>query len=151
MNYYEALQRQTDKRWDYTRRNDGHVTPVGYCRGWTEGTEEELVHRLGDDMGKMAHASQEERRDHQDRYHDDGHETAEEARECYKRYLLDNHVNLEFGTTRNTQQRCQVEGCENWTQTAAMVDHRTYDLCDDHRNLEALEGLVAVGSSMGSY
>lgn len=151
MNYYEALQRQTDKRWDYTRRNDGHVIPVGYCRGWDESTREELVEQHGTDRGEMFHQAQEERRVHQDRYHDDGHETAEEACECYKRYLLDNRVNFEFGTTEDTQHRCEVEGCENWTQKVAMVDHRTYNLCDEHRNMEALEGLVVVGSSVSSY
>ena len=150
MNYYEALQRQTDMRWDYTRRNDGQVRSIGYCSGWQESTEDELVERLGE-FGKHAFASQEGRRVHRECYHEDGHATKEEACECYKRYLLDNDVNLEFGTTEDTQHRCEVEGCENWTQTVAMMNTRTYDLCDEHRNVEALETLVVVGSSMSSY
>jgi hypothetical protein len=122
MNYYEALQRQTDKRWDYTQRRDGQTRAVGYCAG----------------NGAAPH-------------HEDGHETADEARECYKRFILDKLVKLEFGTTEDTQHRCEVEGCEGWTQKVSMVNHRTYNLCDDHRNVEALEGLVVVGSSMSSY
>ena len=150
MNYYEALQRATDKRWDYTRRNDGRTSPIGYCRGWDESTEERLVARLGD-FGKMTFVEQEGRRAHQGRYHEDGHETSDEACECYKRYLLDNDVNLEFGTTEDTQHRCEYEGCEAWTQTVAMVNSRTYNLCDDHRNLKSLEDVVVVGSSISSY
>jgi len=85
------------------------------------------------------------------RYHKDGHATSEEACECYKQYLLDNHVTLEFGMAPDTQHRCQVEECENWTQKAVMVEHQTYDLCDEPRNLEALKDLVRVGGSFGSY
>jgi len=150
MNYYEALQRKSDMRWDYTRTNDGHTMAMGYCRGWEESTEEELVERLGV-FGKTAFADQEERRAHRDRYHKDGHATKEEACECYKQYLLDHRVNLEFGTHPNTQHRCAYDGCENWTQTTAMVDHHTYDLCDEHRNVECLRDLVVVGSSVSSY
>lgn len=122
MNYYEPLQRQTDKRWDYTRRNDGQIWAIGYCAGGQE-----------------------------DPYHEDGHETPEEACECYKNYLLDNQVKLDFGTTEDTQHRCEMEGCEEWTQKVAMVSHRTYNLCDDHRNVESLRELVSVGVSFGSY
>lgn len=31
MNYYDARQRESDKKWDYTKMNDGKVWPVGYC------------------------------------------------------------------------------------------------------------------------
>jgi len=151
MNYYEPLQRESDKRWDYTQRRDGRTWAVGYCRGWDESTREALIEQYGDERAEMFHRAQEERRAHQDRYHKDGHATSEEACECYKQYLLDNRVTLEFGTTKDTQHRCAVEGCENWTQKTAMVDHQTYDLCDEHRNLEALKDLVCVGVSFGSY
>jgi hypothetical protein len=151
MNYYEPLQRQTDRRWDYTQRRDGRTWPVGYCRGWDESTREALVEQYGEDRGEMFHQAQEERRPHRDRYHEEGHETSEEACECYKRYLLDNRVNLEFGTSEDTQHRCEYDGCETWTQKLAMVDHRSYHLCDDHRNVESLRELVVVGTSMGSY
>jgi hypothetical protein len=43
MNYYMPRQRDTDKRWDYTCKNDNRIWPVGYCAG-AEGhhaTEEE--------------------------------------------------------------------------------------------------------------
>jgi hypothetical protein len=131
MNYYEARQRNTDGRWDYTRRSAGVVAPVGYCRGEPEGADEEVAHR--------------------DRYHEDGHETKEEACECYKRYLLDNKVSLDFAVTEDVQHRCEAPGCDAWTQRVAMVHHRTYLLCDDHRNLETLRDLVVVSSSMGAY
>lgn len=31
MNYYGARQREGDKKWDYTCKNDNRVWPVGYC------------------------------------------------------------------------------------------------------------------------
>lgn len=151
MNYYEALQRESDKRWDYTRRNDGRTWAIGYCRGWIETPHEDLVEQYGADQGEMFHKAQEECREFQEHYHDDGHETSEEACECYKRYLLDNQVRLEFGTTANTQHRCEMKDCDAWTQKLAMVEHRTYHLCDDHRNVESLRELVTVGMSFGSY
>lgn len=133
MNYYEALQRQTDKRWDYTRRNDGQVHAIGYC------------------AGKYDVIRNDASLPHPERYHDDGHATAEEACECYKQYVLDNLTNLEFGLTEDTQHKCEAPGCGAWTQKVAMVDHHPYNLCDDHRNLETLQDLVTVSTSISSY
>jgi hypothetical protein len=31
--YYQARQRTSDGRWDYTNMNDGRVWPIGYCGG----------------------------------------------------------------------------------------------------------------------
>lgn len=43
MNYYEARQRKTDGRWDWTRMNDGAIFPSGPCRSHQDGhaTKEE--------------------------------------------------------------------------------------------------------------
>lgn len=151
MNYYEALQRETDKRWDYTQRRDGRTWPIGYCRGWDESPREDLLEQYGEDRGEMIHRAQEERRPHQARYHENGHETSEEACECYKSYLLDQHVRLDGAQTVDTQHRCEVDGCDEWTQKLASVEHRSFHLCDGHRNLETLRELVVVGKSFGSY
>ena len=152
MNYYEPLQRQTDKCWDYTQRRDGRTWPIGYCRGWTEDTRDELVKEYGEDRGEMFYKAQEERRAHQDCYHKDGHESSEEACECYKNYLLDHDVRLDGGGSVDTQHRGEVEGCDAWTQKSASVGPtRRWNLCDDHRNLETVRGLFTVYTSFGSY
>lgn len=151
MNYYAARQRADTLRWDYTRRNDNHIHAIGYCRGWEEPDEEALVAQFGEHTGKMISQAREDARPYKDRYHTGGHETKEEACECYKRYLLDQRVRLDAGETKDTQHRCEVDGCEAWTQKQASVDHRTFLLCDDHRNMETLEKLFNVGEMWSSY
>lgn len=151
MNYYEPLQRQDTKRWDYTQSRDGRTWPIGYCRGWREESEDELVARLGDHMGRRAYEAQERRRAERERYHEDGHETRAEACDCYKQFVLDHYVNYEFGTSENTQHKCEFEGCEEWTQRAVMINHFTHHLCDAHANRESLEKLYSVDTSFGSY
>lgn len=151
MNYYGALQRKDTLRWDYTKTNDGKTWPVGYCRGWEERTEEELIEKFGTVLGKGIYKDQEKERPDKDRYHVDGHETKAEACECYKQYVLDHHMRLDAGQSPDTQHRCEVAGCEGWTQTHAVVDMHPFYLCDEHRNRETLEKLYSVGESWSSY
>lgn len=151
MNYYTALQRGMDKRWDYTRRNDGVIQAIGYCRGWSEETSEALIKEYGEDRGEMFYRAQEERRANQSCYHDDGHETKEKAQECYKLYLLDNRLQLD-GTMSGQKRQCEFDGCDVWTQKFAEVSaSRMFVLCDEHRTREVVSGLFEVGDSMGSY
>ena len=124
MNYYEAKQR-TDGRWDYTRNNHG----VGYCREYCE-IDLGVVH--------ISESEQEEYRATADKHHTDGHETEEEARECYREYLLDHRLMLNR-KMENEQRKCQV--CEEWTQGFAEIDQRLFTLCDQHNNREAVETL----------
>lgn len=116
MNYYDARQRKSDNRWDYTCMNGDRVWPVGYC---------------GD--------------------HKDGHETAVGAQECYKQYLLDRHLKLDQRMP-GQQRRCQVKGCDAWTQKYASIGVlRMFILCDTHRTLEVVSSRFSVGSSTSSY
>src|SRR5437879_128061 len=78
-----------------------------------------------------------------------GHQTQEEAYECYKKYELDHHLHLDV-ESHDTQHKCEI--CEGWTQKGAEVGHgRLWWLCDAHRNRETVEGLFGVGYTISSY
>ena len=124
MNYYTALQRETDSKWDYTRRNDGVIHAIGYCSGG----------------------------DRHEKCHEGGHETKEEAQDCYKEYLLDNELRLEGHELANSKRLCECDGCVVWTSKMAPISPtRSFVLCDEHRTREVVSGLFSVGESMGSY
>lgn len=67
------------------------------------------------------------------------HETAEEAEECFRRYLLDGQREVEYGDWSG----CVV--CDEPTKKGLGTrpplgsDHH---LCDEHRNAEMLKGLT---------
>lgn len=132
MNYLQARQRKSDEKWDFTTMRDGHISPVGYCGGlpnW-DGVK-----------GIMPDAVIEEGKKEQapflDRYHTHGHATAEEAQECYRRYLLDQR--LRMGLKLSDQQQKCVE-CSAWTQGLAMIDGSTHlVLCEQHQAREVVE------------
>lgn len=81
---------------------------------------------------------------------DGGHETEQEARDCYKRYLLDNRLRLD-GDLEHTQKKCEFAGCDCWTSRYAEVDMRMFSLCDEHRTREVVEKFFSVGESISSY
>lgn len=149
MNYYQARQRMTDKRWDYTRMNDGRVWPVGYCIGWLKHPPghtspiglipEEVLKR---EQARLA--------PFQGKFHADGHETAEAACQCYRAYLLD--TRSRFSEQPDQQQRCQADGCGEWTTGLAEVEMQVFVLCQKHQTRDALEWLYPeVGSITSSY
>lgn len=138
MNYYEAKQRKSDGRWDYTRNNE----PTGYCCRFRE-YNQEFVEKF--------HISEEEVDKHNSfahKYHSGGHETEQEARECYKQYLLDHQ--LRFWKTKDEQRKCQI--CKQWTQNVAEIGCRMFTLCDEHNNCEEVSGLFDAPTwSMSSW
>lgn len=139
MNYYEAKQRQTDKRWDYTRNN----RPTGYCCEYLPVVSEIIP------IGEAESKEYQEAKEHQDqeakeysdtahKHHTGGHETEKEACECYKEYRLDHHLSL--NRTMSSQQKCRI--CGEWTQKFAEVNLSCiFTLCDKHNNRETVEGL----------
>jgi len=124
MNYYTTSQRQSDNKWDYTRNN----RPVGYCRPYEKIDTERygLTEEECSEYEKTSH-----------KHHDCGHDTEEEARECYKQYLLDH--NLRFGKMSNQKNKCRV--CEEWTQGYAEIGNTMFVLCENHSNEESVSSL----------
>lgn len=142
MNYYQARQRISDKRWDFTCMNDRRVWPVGYCADWTEYTDADYERLPG-----LEREVKETLLPHRDKFHGHGHETAEEACRCYRQFLLDTRVRLDL-THPEYQRKCAK--CGAWTNAAAEVDHEIFDLCDEHRTREVLEELFPNISSITS-
>lgn len=79
---------------------------------------------------------------------DGGHATPEEARICYREFLIANadlNVKVAPGGT------CGAEGCEQKTEKAALVANAYYRLCKDHMNAKTLDEIVpAVGTIISS-
>lgn len=173
MNYYDARQRGSDKRWDYTCMNDNYIWPIGYCAGlhpfsekwirtmWGNLPEEVIQQEIlkhkqkyDDDVAKYGHL-----------YHQDGHASKEEAYECYRNYVLTHNLQIHKkplnDDERHKHRKCgsshdpdkQLHDCKEWTQNLVEVDHWwLIHLCDEHCNLETIRKLYpSVGSSISSY
>lgn len=125
MNYYTTSQR-TDGNWDYTR----NYRPVGYCRPYEE-IDAERYGITEEECAKYQETSH--------KHHDCGHATEEEARECYKQYLLDH--NLKFNVMENQQNKCRV--CKAWTQNYVEIGNNLFILCSDHCDSETIRTLFA--------
>lgn len=146
MNYYSALQRKADARYDYTLQNNGVAFPVGYCAGWREWDDQTI---------SLAFSSREHyetwRREHErliPKYHTDGHATYEGACACYRQYLLD--TSIRFGTDTNTQRKC-VE-CQTWSTGFATIGSLIFPLCEVHQTRDDVEKHMSpVGTITSSY
>jgi hypothetical protein len=67
------------------------------------------------------------------------HETREEAEECFRRYLLDDISEEEYGNWGD----CDVCGAATKKGLAARPPHGAgHRLCDEHRTPEVLAGLI---------
>jgi hypothetical protein len=131
MNYYQPRQREDSLRWDFTCKRDRQVWPIGYCSG-------------------KSHEGP-----HADKYHDDGHASAEEAAQCYRLYLLDNELRFDDGGDSRVLRVCQYPGCEEFTGGSATVGCgpcAVYSLCAEHRTREAVEEMFqAPDNIISSY
>lgn len=133
MRHEKARPRQSDGRFDYTSERQGEIHAIGYC---SAAPALESFERLG------IHASEEYKRqlaENAEKFHTDGHETAEEACECYWQYLLD--FRLQFHEQIEELHRCKV--CSEWTGKSVSVDSRHWDLCDKHCNRDEVEKLMS--------
>lgn len=137
--YFQVLQRESDKRWDYTRSTGSTKPhPIGYCGGWVydrllAGMNEKDPHR------EMLVREMQEREPFKAKYHSDGHATAEEAEHCHDTYLLD--TALVFRRSETEQHRCVV--CNAWAQNLADIRGENVGphhwLCDEHASRDAYE------------
>lgn len=113
MNYYQALQRLTDGRWEYTRRRDNVVKPIGYCTAAPDS-----------DPNK----------------HFNGHATKKEAEDCFRKYTIDR---ADYGIiTEDTQRKCLICLNWTQTAAGVRHGLDTYPLCARHLNRESLNAVV---------
>lgn len=145
--YIQALQRESDKRWDMTSGTGSSAAhAIGYCAGWSEppaGEElKDLEVRTGAGIAKHIVEECEAKRPHQAKYHRGGHATAAEADACYQQYQLDNELQF-YGTPTgkvDTLHACKCPGCSEYTAGMARLgQHRYFYLCDKHRNRDTVE------------
>lgn len=144
--YFGPLQRQDNMRWDYTRRTGSTGPyPIGYCAGWRDYTDqdyEEMKKKLGEHIVAEMKRDLEKREPFKEKYHFDGHATAEEAMECYDRYRLDH--DLEFFEREDVQRKCAI--CEAWTTGMGSFrgEHfgEHWPLCKEHQTKENVEELL---------
>lgn len=111
MQHLKPRQRESDGRYDMTTTLGDQVVPIGYCNGYDKEGEP---------------------------YHTDGHETLDEARECYHEYRLQERTT--FMESPDTKRPCAVEGCEEWTRHWADPWNRY--LCGEHRSIEVIRALT---------
>lgn len=137
---YQALQRQSDGRWNMTVSSDdeGWTHAVGFCAGplvgFCAGPFDAQWPPF--DAAKMSwttaaayEAEREKARAHASHYHDDGHASAAEAEACHDRYcrLLRRH---DFNET-DVLRKCAI--CGAWTVHRVMVGEvRLLNLCGAH-------------------
>lgn len=152
MNYYAARQRESDKRFDYTCLNDGRSWPVGYCHAYRPFDEKDLQVVFMGNADWMAKEN-EKYGQHADKYHKDGHATAEEACSCYKKYLLDHKSRLHAKKNEEADELHKCAICGAWCANMGEVDHfHHWHLCDEHLTRESLDKLFPeVGECCSSY
>lgn len=123
MNRLAPVQGQ-DGRWTFCRKMPtGVVTPIGYCQGH--------VARSG---GYGTH-----------RYHDNGHETAEEAARCYHRYVVEQEITLVDPPAEVASfYECAIVDCPNFTAGYAETDGWKAFLCASHRTRDRVASIMPV-------
>lgn len=140
---YQALQRQSDGRWNMTVSSDdeGWTHAVGFCAGsfdkqWPPFDDKATIVGLPRDQYE---AEREKARVHAAHYHEDGHATSAEAEACHDRYAR--LLRRRDFDERDVQRRCAI--CGTWTVHRVMVgETRLLTLCGAH--LEEADVAAAV-------
>lgn len=142
MRHYSARKRQSDGRWDYACCG----VAVGYCRGYAP-YGDDIAAMLGRDTVDCLNAEMEQRKD---LYHTSGHETKQEACDCYKRYQLDHELRL-HPKQENPSELVKCRVCSEFCSGYAMIGAYTMiPLCESHCTREEVENLYSVGESWES-
>jgi hypothetical protein len=141
MQFFEPRERYRNGKptgiWDFCRYADSskQVFPIGYCAGWHEFSKTQLD-KIWGEVGKDFFADQERRRPFKDNYHTDGHGSAEEALECYRKYCLD--LKTVVHEERETWKPCVA--CRKITTRRITVNRSTtIVLCNNHDDRKELE------------
>lgn len=152
MNYYDAKQVQSGPckgKWHYVSQNRREGThPVGYCsrvRPCPDGCRFEGERSCNACGGKAyIEVSQQDFEAH-------AHDTADEARGCFRRYLLDGSREESYGDwTGCVYKDCDVPTKKGMTQRPPLGNG--FALCDKHRTQEILEELTGpIGQIAASY
>lgn len=127
--------KRNDGKFDYTCKNHMQVWAIGFCQGW-----ENIPESKRENMG-MSDKFYERLLANKSRFHEDGHDTPEEAIDCYREYQLDVLTDYE-AELKDTKKKCEV--CGEWTQGVARVKQVNEEivLCDEHRTRHVVNELL---------
>ncbi len=131
---HSARQRDYDKRWDFAVSSDeeGWAHPDGYCAGWRSPEETDA---LAAEKGwpLLSKEGAEAIRLNRDKFHSDGHATAEEAEACHREYVLD--FELTRYEEKDVHRKC--DSCGTFTPgRVALGQFERFNLCPSHQSRE---------------
>jgi hypothetical protein len=129
---------RTDGRWEMTVSSDEErwCHPAGYCAGWPSDDLPTVV------SPELCEQLRQRRLPFRDKYHDDGHGSANLARACHREYELDQCVRVRHDP--ETQHKCAL--CGAWTNTTVEVGNvvpRRVVLCSQHQGRDDIEAALA--------
>lgn len=135
---------QEDGSWVYAITwDDGVTEPIGYCAGWHWDEEERTVFLPVKEVVRA--------RDrvfpHKKKFHSCGHKSEKNARQCYKKYLLD--VTIEYDVVTRERSECEIPGCVAWSGEKAVLGAGEYSffLCRKHMRRKYVAQLLDVGDT----
>lgn len=146
---YQPRRRADDQRWEMTVGSDeeGWCHPTGYCAGtfaklYPEQRSEAIRAMMPGEAHEAAYQAERQKAEKfAARFHDYGHATADEAQECYDRFLVE--MMRRTMQERDVQRRCYV--CGEWTQNRVDMLYEMLIVCDTHNTPE---GIAAARQTM---
>ena len=132
MHLHHVSQRK-DGRYEFTSEVGQVVRPVGYCAPYIPISLDDSV-MYHPDWIRLYEQSEY-------KHHSHGHDTPEEAAECYRNYTLDNMLKLHL-ESNGIQRECKV--CGKWTCLTASVGVKRWALCEKHNNREEVDKLYTL-------
>jgi len=146
LNTYTILQRKSDGRWDVTYKNNGIVRPYGYCHAFVplDKMPNLILPDKAIEENKKYEASAH-------KYHSHGHETKEEAAECFRQYLLDHYLNLNGWDNESLRHKCAICDAETEFSAEITMTNNSWCLCKKHLNRESVESLFNIGKDFIIY
>ena len=153
MNYYDARQRGEDGPWDFTCRNDDRIWAVGFCarRVPCECGTIETAYRPKEDCENCGGHGWVDNPNYCG-----SHETVEEARACFRSYLLADISEESYGEWTGCAAYVNGQKCDKPTKQGLETRPplgESFALCDEHRTFECLRFLAAhdAGQITASY
>jgi hypothetical protein len=129
MRHCKARQLSESGKWHYTCRAGDAVYPIGYCSKYASDMICEDISAIMSGKNDCP-----------------GHDTAEEAENHYKQYVLDRL--LFFSMQEWPKYKCKE--CNNEAKFSVSADGAFYQLCEIHANKETVSKFLVIGESWES-
>ena len=145
------VQKRLDHRYEMTLQGqDDQTRPIGYCAGWVERTREDwrkVFPWANESYIEELLRQYEVLKEHQGKYHSDGHPTRGEAFLCYREFQFDNE--LHFSREKSIRGQCDVcDASASWS--AHLGEFDIFSLCDQHNSPLGVRQALALKSGRGA-